>query len=62
MDFGVVLQTDPPFRSVVETMQRAEGEGFRYGWTFDSHVLWQEPLSIYSGPRGHLAPDGLSWY
>ena len=48
MDFGVVLQTDPPFRSVVETMQRAEGEGFRYGWTFDSHVLWQEPFVIYS--------------
>ncbi len=48
MDFGVVLQTDPPFQSVVETMQRAEGEGFRYGWTFDSHVLWQEPFVIYS--------------
>ena len=48
MDFGVVLQTDPPFRGVVETMQRAEGEGFRYGWTFDSHVLWQEPFVIYS--------------
>ena len=48
MDFGVVLQTDPPFRAVVETMRRAEGEGFRYGWTFDSHVLWQEPFVIYS--------------
>ena len=41
MDFGVVLQTDPPASGVVETMRRAEGEGFRYGWTFDSHVLWQ---------------------
>ena len=29
-------------------MRRAEGEGFRYGWTFDSHVLWQEPFVIYS--------------
>jgi alkanesulfonate monooxygenase SsuD/methylene tetrahydromethanopterin reductase-like flavin-dependent oxidoreductase (luciferase family) len=48
MEFGVVLQTDPPFRGVVETMQRAEREGFRYGWTFDSHVLWQEPFVIYS--------------
>src|ERR1700723_3010991 len=28
-------------------MRRAEGEGFRYGWTFDSHVLWQEPFVIY---------------
>ncbi len=29
-------------------MRRAEDEGFRYGWTFDSHVLWQEPFVIYS--------------
>src|SRR6267154_12892 len=48
MDFGVVLQTDPPASGVVETMRRAEGEGFRYGWTFDSHVLWQEPFVVYS--------------
>ncbi|HWG61863.1 MAG TPA: TIGR03842 family LLM class F420-dependent oxidoreductase [Streptosporangiaceae bacterium] len=48
MDFGVVLQTDPPASGVVGTMRRAEGEGFRYGWTFDSHVLWQEPFVIYS--------------
>jgi len=48
MDFGVVLQTDPPSSAVVETMCRAEDHGFRYGWTFDSHVLWQEPFVIYS--------------
>jgi len=48
MDFGVVLQTDPPASAVVETMCRAEDYGFRYGWTFDSHVLWQEPFVIYS--------------
>jgi probable F420-dependent oxidoreductase len=48
MEFGVVLQTDPPARAVVETMRAAEGGGFRYGWTFDSHVLWQEPFVIYS--------------
>src|SRR6266702_1699351 len=29
-------------------MRAAEGLGFRYGWTFDSHVLWQEPFVIYS--------------
>ncbi|HEX3648483.1 MAG TPA: TIGR03842 family LLM class F420-dependent oxidoreductase [Pseudonocardiaceae bacterium] len=48
MEFGVVLQTDPPASAVVETMRAAEGHGFRYGWTFDSHVLWQEPFVIYS--------------
>ena len=48
MDFGLVLQTDPPARAVVDTMRRAEQLGFSHGWTFDSHVLWQEPYVIYS--------------
>jgi probable F420-dependent oxidoreductase len=48
MDFGLVLQTDPPARAVVDTMRAAEDLGFRYGWTFDSHVLWQEPFVIYA--------------
>ena len=48
MDFGVVLQTDPPAREVVRLMQVAEDRGFTYGWTFDSVVLWQEPFVIYS--------------
>ncbi|MEU6845758.1 TIGR03842 family LLM class F420-dependent oxidoreductase [Streptomyces sp. NPDC046716] len=48
MDFGLVLQTDPPASGVVELMKRAEGAGFTYGWTFDSCVLWQEPFVIYS--------------
>jgi probable F420-dependent oxidoreductase len=47
MDFGLVLQTDPPARAVVDMMRAAEGAGFGYGWTFDSHVLWQEPFVIY---------------
>ncbi|CAL9312829.1 TIGR03842 family LLM class F420-dependent oxidoreductase [Streptomyces sp. SudanB25_2051] len=48
MDFGLVLQTDPPASRVVGLMRRAERNGFRYGWTFDSAVLWQEPFVIYS--------------
>ena len=48
MDFGVVLQTDPPARAVVDTLRAAEDRGFSYGWTFDSCVLWQEPFVIYS--------------
>jgi len=48
MDFGVVLQTDPPASRVIELTTRAEENGFKYGWTFDSHVLWQEPFVIYS--------------
>src|SRR3954449_9630736 len=48
MDFGVVLQTDPPASDVVAGMKAAEDSGFAYGWTFDSAVLWQEPFVIYS--------------
>jgi probable F420-dependent oxidoreductase len=48
MDFGVVLQTDPPASRIIELAKRAEDDGFTYGWTFDSHILWQEPFVIYS--------------
>src|SRR5436305_15205707 len=48
MDFGVTLQTDPPAWRVVELTQTAERLGFTYAWTFDSHILWQEPYVIYS--------------
>ncbi len=48
MNFGVVLQTDPPASRVVDLARRAEDLGFSHVWTFDSHVLWQEPFVIYS--------------
>jgi probable F420-dependent oxidoreductase len=48
MDFGVVLQTDPPASRVVELTRVAETLGFTHAYTFDSHVLWQEPFPIYS--------------
>ena len=48
MDFGVVLQTDPPAWRVVELARQAEQYGFSHVWTFDSHLLWQEPFVIYS--------------
>ncbi len=48
MDFGLVLQTDPPAGDVVRLMVEAERHGFTHGWTFDSCVLWQEPFVIYS--------------
>ena len=48
MEFGVVLQTNPPAAKVVELARLAEMEGFDYVWTFDSHLLWEEPFVIYS--------------
>ncbi len=48
MDFGVTLQTNPPASRVVELTRRAERHGFTHAWTFDSHILWQEPYVIHS--------------
>ncbi|MEO6827324.1 MAG: TIGR03842 family LLM class F420-dependent oxidoreductase [Microbacteriaceae bacterium] len=48
MEFGAVLQTTPPGWRTVQLAQLAEQHGFSYVWTFDSHVLWQEPYVIYS--------------
>ncbi|MEV6490780.1 TIGR03842 family LLM class F420-dependent oxidoreductase, partial [Actinoplanes sp. NPDC051633] len=48
MDIGVVLQNDPPALGVVELAKKAEQAGFSHVWTFDSHVLWQEPFVVYS--------------
>jgi probable F420-dependent oxidoreductase len=48
MDFGVVLQTNPPAWRTVGLAKQAEEHGFEYVWTFDSHLLWQEPYVIYA--------------
>ncbi|HUG85728.1 MAG TPA: TIGR03842 family LLM class F420-dependent oxidoreductase [Euzebya sp.] len=48
MDFGIVLQTDPPAWRSVELARLAETYGFSHAWSFDSHVLWQEPYPIYT--------------
>ncbi len=48
MDIGVVMQNDPPALALVEWAKKAEAAGFSHFWTFDSHVLWQEPYVVYS--------------
>ena len=48
MDIGVVLQTTPPSARVVDLAKKAETYGFSHVWTFDSHILWQEPFPIYT--------------
>lgn len=48
MDFGVVMQCTPPAARVVDLARKAETYGFKYVWTFDSHILWEEPYVIYS--------------
>ncbi|MDQ1586945.1 MAG: hypothetical protein QOJ77_110 [Microbacteriaceae bacterium] len=48
MEFGAVLQTNPPASRTIALAKLAEQHGFGYVWTFDSHVLWQEPYVIFS--------------
>jgi probable F420-dependent oxidoreductase len=47
VEFGVVLQPNPPASRVIEMARKAEAAGFGYAWTFDSHVLWQETFVLY---------------
>ena len=37
---------DPPYARLIELFQRAEEQGFEYGWTYDSHILWQESYAL----------------
>jgi len=48
MDFGVVLQTNPPVWRTVALAKKAEEHGYSHVWTFDSHMLWMEPYVIHS--------------
>ncbi len=48
MEFGAVFQTNPPASRFVQLAQLAEVHGFSHVWSFDSHVLWQEPYVILS--------------
>jgi probable F420-dependent oxidoreductase len=44
LSFGVTVLPDPPYQRMIELFQLAERQGFDYGWTYDSHVLWQDSM------------------
>ena len=46
LDFGATFLTDPPHQVFVQRIVKAEQLGFRYGWTYDSHILWQESYPL----------------
>jgi probable F420-dependent oxidoreductase len=46
LSFGVTVLPDPPYARLVQLLQRAEASGFEYGWTYDSHILWQESFAL----------------
>jgi probable F420-dependent oxidoreductase len=46
LSFGVTVLPDPPYTRLVDVLQQAERLGFEYGWTYDSHILWQESYAL----------------
>ncbi len=46
LSFGMTVMPDPPYTRMIELMQLAEQNGFEYGWTYDSHILWQESFAL----------------
>ena len=46
LTFGVTVLPDPPYTRFVELIRLAESHGFQCGWTYDSHVLWQESFPL----------------
>jgi alkanesulfonate monooxygenase SsuD/methylene tetrahydromethanopterin reductase-like flavin-dependent oxidoreductase (luciferase family) len=46
LSFGVTVLPDPPYARLVEVLRQGEGLGFEYGWTYDSHILWQESYAL----------------
>src|SRR5579862_5626939 len=55
ISFGVTVLPDPPYTRFLELLVLAEEQGFEYGWTYDSHILWQESIPILA-----LAADRTS--
>jgi probable F420-dependent oxidoreductase len=46
LSFGVTALPDPPYTRLVEVLQSGERNCFEYGWTYDSHILWQESYAL----------------
>ncbi len=46
LSFGVTVLPDPPYTRFLELIELAEEHGFEYGWTYDSHMLWQESTPL----------------
>ena len=46
LSFGLTVLPDPPYTRLLELIRLGEQAGFDHGWTYDSHVLWQEGIVL----------------
>ena len=63
LSFGVTVLPDPPYQRLIDLLVLGERHGFEYGWTYDSHVLWQEstPTIALAAAATERAGMGASW-
>src|SRR5215213_11811684 len=52
ISFGVTVLPDPPHARFLELIELAEQHGFEYGWTYDSHILWQDSYATLALAAG----------
>jgi probable F420-dependent oxidoreductase len=45
-EFAITFKADMPPARIVNLTRQAEAAGFAYGWSFDSHILWQDPYPL----------------
>jgi probable F420-dependent oxidoreductase len=46
LEFAITFKADMPPARIVTLTRQAEAAGFAYGWSFDSHILWQDPYPL----------------
>jgi probable F420-dependent oxidoreductase len=46
LQFAITFKADMPPVRIVNLTRQAEAAGFTYGWSFDSHILWQDPYPL----------------
>src|SRR5262245_14108659 len=46
LEFAITFKADMPPARIVNLTRQAEAAGCTYGWSFDSHILWQDPYPL----------------
>jgi probable F420-dependent oxidoreductase len=46
LEYAITFKADMPPTRIVSLTRQAEAAGFTHGWSFDSHLLWQDPYPL----------------
>jgi probable F420-dependent oxidoreductase len=46
LEFAITFKADMPPARILNLTRQAEAAGCTYGWSFDSHILWQDPYPL----------------